>query len=246
MRRRRTQPTSATQLDDGRANLAAGTTWLWVSAKMPGAVDVLFVDEAGQISLANVVAIARRDREPRPARGPAAARPADAGHPSARRRPLGARPRPRRPRDDATGPRPVPRDAPGGCTRTSAPFTSEVFYDDRLETEPHLVGQRLGTDALRSTASGRGSSRSPRRRRQRVARRGRRGRRDGPRVVEGRRDVDRRDGRQAPARLGATSSSSRRTTPRSARSRGSAARRRPASARSTSSRARRRRSASTR
>ena len=54
--------TSAARLDDGRANLAAGTTWLWASPKMVDAVDVLFVDEAGQISLANVVAIAARDR----------------------------------------------------------------------------------------------------------------------------------------------------------------------------------------
>ena len=47
------------QLDDGRANLAAGTSWLWVSTKMFGAVDVLFVDEAGQISLANVLALSQ-------------------------------------------------------------------------------------------------------------------------------------------------------------------------------------------
>ena len=47
------------RLDDGRANVAAGTTWLWASPKMAESVDVLFVDEAGQISLANVVAIAR-------------------------------------------------------------------------------------------------------------------------------------------------------------------------------------------
>ena len=38
------------------ANLAAGTSWLWVSDVMAGAVDVLFVDEAGQMSLAHVLA----------------------------------------------------------------------------------------------------------------------------------------------------------------------------------------------
>ncbi|HVL53591.1 MAG TPA: TM0106 family RecB-like putative nuclease, partial [Vitreimonas sp.] len=46
-------------LADGRANLAAGTSWLWASSRLVDAVDVLFVDEAGQISLANVVAMAR-------------------------------------------------------------------------------------------------------------------------------------------------------------------------------------------
>ena len=47
------------RLDDGRANLAAGTSWLWASPRMAESVDVLFVDEAGQISLANVIAMAR-------------------------------------------------------------------------------------------------------------------------------------------------------------------------------------------
>ncbi len=45
-------------LDDGTANVAAGTSWLWSRSEMVGAVDVLFVDEAGQMSLANVLASA--------------------------------------------------------------------------------------------------------------------------------------------------------------------------------------------
>ncbi|MHB1191943.1 MAG: DEAD/DEAH box helicase [Longimicrobiales bacterium] len=45
-------------LGDG-ANLAAGTVWLWARPEMAGSVDVLFVDEAGQISLANVLAASR-------------------------------------------------------------------------------------------------------------------------------------------------------------------------------------------
>jgi uncharacterized protein len=49
-------PDVRAQLEQG-ANLAAGTGWLWASSKMTDAVDVLFVDEAGQMSLANVVAI---------------------------------------------------------------------------------------------------------------------------------------------------------------------------------------------
>ena len=40
------------------ANLVAGTSWLWSRAAMLGVVDVLFVDEAGQMSLANVLASA--------------------------------------------------------------------------------------------------------------------------------------------------------------------------------------------
>ena len=45
-------------LDRRTANVAAGTSWLWSRADMTGAVDALFVDEAGQMSLANVLACA--------------------------------------------------------------------------------------------------------------------------------------------------------------------------------------------
>ncbi|MGH2445816.1 MAG: DEAD/DEAH box helicase, partial [Candidatus Limnocylindria bacterium] len=47
---------------DGIANdefdVAAGTAWLWASGKSDGLLDMLFVDEAGQMSLANVLAMA--------------------------------------------------------------------------------------------------------------------------------------------------------------------------------------------
>jgi len=49
-------------LGDGTYNLAAGTAWLWSSAKSDALLDVLFVDEAGQISLANVLAMAGATR----------------------------------------------------------------------------------------------------------------------------------------------------------------------------------------
>jgi uncharacterized protein len=45
-------------LQQREANVVAGTAWLWSRADMIGAVDVLFVDEAGQMSLANVLAAA--------------------------------------------------------------------------------------------------------------------------------------------------------------------------------------------
>ena len=38
--------------------IAAGTAWLWARADLDDAVDVLFVDEAGQLSLANALAVA--------------------------------------------------------------------------------------------------------------------------------------------------------------------------------------------
>jgi uncharacterized protein len=44
------------RLRDGRAQVVGGTAWLWARTESQGAVDVLFVDEAGQMSLANVLA----------------------------------------------------------------------------------------------------------------------------------------------------------------------------------------------
>ena len=47
----------AAALAAGEANLAGGTAWLWARAEMAGAVDVLVIDEAGQMSLANTLAV---------------------------------------------------------------------------------------------------------------------------------------------------------------------------------------------
>jgi predicted RecB family nuclease len=141
------------RLDDGRANLAAGTSWLWASPRMADSVDVLFVDEAGQISLANVVAIAgatdslvllgdpqQLDQPLRGTHPPGADR-------SALAHVLG---------DAATMPpthglflENTWRLHPDLCA-----FTSEVFYDDRLGPEPSLAGQTV--TAGRTIADGTG------------------------------------------------------------------------------------------
>ena len=126
-------------------------------------------------------------------------------------------------------------------------FTSEVFYDDRLEPEPHLVGQRVdargatirdgvGPRLLEVPTVG-ADNESPEEADEvaRVARS----------LVEGGATWIDQKGERAAGRRGTRSSSSRRTTPRSARS-SAACRRRRGSAPSTSSRARRRPSASTR
>lgn len=46
-------------LAEGEAQVAAGTSWLWAREDLFQSIDVLFVDEAGQMSLANVVAVAQ-------------------------------------------------------------------------------------------------------------------------------------------------------------------------------------------
>jgi predicted RecB family nuclease len=47
----------ANDLASGAAQVAAGTTWLWSRHELEDRVDTLFVDEAGQLSLANVIAV---------------------------------------------------------------------------------------------------------------------------------------------------------------------------------------------
>ena len=44
-------------LREGRAHVVGGTQWLWARPELAGAIDVLVVDEAGQLSLADVVAM---------------------------------------------------------------------------------------------------------------------------------------------------------------------------------------------
>jgi uncharacterized protein len=46
------------KVGDGELDIVAGTAWLWARDQFQGSVDTLFVDEAGQLSLANVLAVA--------------------------------------------------------------------------------------------------------------------------------------------------------------------------------------------
>jgi uncharacterized protein len=52
----------ARRLLDSDVSLVGGTAWFWTQPDLAGAVDVLVVDEAGQFSLANAVAVARSAR----------------------------------------------------------------------------------------------------------------------------------------------------------------------------------------
>ncbi len=46
-------------LRSGKANVVGGTSWLWSPEKASEVVDVLFIDEAGQMSLADVLAVSQ-------------------------------------------------------------------------------------------------------------------------------------------------------------------------------------------
>src|SRR5215831_3998207 len=55
----RKNPEVLTALANDEANVVGGTSWLWAREELANVVDVLFVDEAGQMALANVVAISQ-------------------------------------------------------------------------------------------------------------------------------------------------------------------------------------------
>ena len=49
-------PAALDALEGGSVDVVGGTTWLWAREEMTGTIDVLFIDEAGQMSLADAVA----------------------------------------------------------------------------------------------------------------------------------------------------------------------------------------------
>ncbi len=126
----------------GTCNLAGGTSWLWASEKSEGLVDVLFVDEAGQMSLANVLAISGAARSLVLLGDPQQLdQPLQGSHPpgadrSALAHFLGEQPT-------------MPSDRGLFMERTwrlhpaIARFTSEAFYEGRLESMPELAQQEL-------------------------------------------------------------------------------------------------------
>ena len=117
---------------------------------MAEAVDVLFVDEAGQISLANVVAISRATDslvllgDPQQLDQPLQGTHPPGADRSALAHVLG---------EHATMPptRGLFLETTWRLHPDLCAFTSEVFYDGRLEPEPHLVVQRLDAPERRSS-----------------------------------------------------------------------------------------------
>ena len=133
-------------LRSGNSNLGAGTPWLWGREDFEESVDVLFVDEAGQISLANVVAM-----------GGATDSLVLLGDPQQLEQPL-----------QGTHPPGADASALGHLLGTDDTmpehlglflehtwrlhpdvnrFTSETFYEGKLESRPELAGQRLDAPA---------------------------------------------------------------------------------------------------
>lgn len=129
-------------LGDREAQVAAGTVWLWARPEMAGSVDVLFVDEAGQMSLANVLAASPAAKNiillgdpqqlDQPQRGvhPPGAEASALSHLLNGKATIGE--------DQGLFLAESWRLHPDVCA-----FTSEVFYDNRLVSRPENAAQRL-------------------------------------------------------------------------------------------------------
>ena len=129
-------------LADGTIDVVGGTSWLWASEKSRGLLDVLFVDEAGQVALANVVAMADATDSIVLLGDPQQLdQPLQGSHPpgadrSALAHIIGP---------DAT----LPPHLGLFLEHTYrlhpdiAAFTSDAFYEGRLESRPNLAAQSL-------------------------------------------------------------------------------------------------------
>jgi predicted RecB family nuclease len=129
-------------LQCGEAQVAAGTAWLWSRAEYSEAVDVLFVDEAGQMSLADVLAVSQSAKsvvllgDPRQLE-----QPLQGTHPpgvavSALQHILDTHET--MPEDRGLFMEHTWRLAPSICK-----FTSELFYEGKLFPREQLAQQRL-------------------------------------------------------------------------------------------------------
>ncbi|TMQ73670.1 MAG: TM0106 family RecB-like putative nuclease [Candidatus Eisenbacteria bacterium] len=129
-------------LRGGQAHVVGGTAYLWSREAMFEAVDVLFVDEAGQMSLANVLAIAQGAKslvllgDPQQLEQPIQGTHPEGTEVSALEHVLGGSQTIAAERGlflDETW-----RLAPAICA-----FTSELFYERRLRSRPGLERQAL-------------------------------------------------------------------------------------------------------
>jgi uncharacterized protein len=136
-------------LASGALNLVAGTSWLWAPEKSDGLLDVLFVDEAGQMSLANVLAMSAATRsivllgDPQQLDQPLQGTHPPGADRSALAHVLG---------DHDTMPpsQGLFLEDTWRLHPDVTAFTSDAFYEGRLESRPNLATQALiGPEPLR-------------------------------------------------------------------------------------------------
>ncbi len=129
-------------LENGERHVAGGTAWLWAREDMEAAVDVLVVDEAGQMTLANVAAAGRGARnlvllgDPQQLEQPLKGSHPEATAVSVLQHVLGSA-------KTITPDRGLFLAETWRLSPAICRFTSELFYDGRLTSRAGLEVQRL-------------------------------------------------------------------------------------------------------
>ena len=130
------------KLQAGHVNVLGGTAWLWSREDFFQTVDILFIDEAGQMSLANVLAVAQAARslvligDPQQLEQPLRGSHPEGAETSALEHLL-------------AGAKTITPDKGLFLEKTwrlhpkICDFTSEVFYEGRLEPREGLINQRI-------------------------------------------------------------------------------------------------------
>ena len=159
----RTTPMLRGQFTAGDYALLGGTSWLWARPEFRASADVLFIDEAGQMSLADVLAVSAGARslvllgDPQQLEQPQQASHPPGAHASALEHLLG-------------GAKTIPPDRGLFLQQTRrlhpaiCEFTAEAFYENRLHAFPGLERQavlaRAGTVRRRSAGQDSSTCRS--------------------------------------------------------------------------------------
>lgn len=131
------------KLEAHQIDVVGGTSWLWSRPAMERAVDVLFVDEAGQMSLANVLAVGQAATnlvllgDPQQLDQPQKGSHPDGVEVSALEHILGGE-------TTISGGRGIFLDETWRLPPAICSFTSDAFYQGRLQSREGREKQRLG------------------------------------------------------------------------------------------------------
>ena len=135
-------PEAHAALLGGEIDVLGGTAWLWSRPEFAGSVDALFVDEAGQLSLANAIAVSPAGSSLILVGDPQQLdQPTRGAHPSGAERSALAHlldDRPTIPEGIGLFLERTWRLHPDVCD-----YTSEVFYAGQLQPQPELAGQAV-------------------------------------------------------------------------------------------------------
>jgi uncharacterized protein len=127
----------------GEIDVVGGTAWLWSREDFASSVDVLFIDEAGQMSLANAVGVAQAARsvvllgDPQQLEQPRKGTHPDGVSTSALQHMLGEN------QATISPDRGVFLDQTWRLCPAISAFTSEVFYEGKLRSREGLERQRI-------------------------------------------------------------------------------------------------------